>query len=1206
MKLIKNKMILLLATTLMIITLFSLFPSVSADGTIVLENVNTQTASRQIENFLVIAQEITIPENVEKLTGVEFIFDNIIGDDLDCIVGGIKKGTAPSNPQDVESWDRSHPRSYLYNGDKINEWMNFPFTYENPELTVNEGDTYTLLIKNVRMDSLWTHVSNDVSNSNIGNMKYWNGDGWSDESNFDLRFKLYGEFGEEYNNPPTCSIDANPSSGEAPLEITFSLNADDSDGTIDSWELDVDNDGAAEYSGSGVPPSTKLHTYNNPNDYTAKLKVWDNSGAAGSDTCSVFVNQEEPEEYTLTTHTTGCGEVTPSGGTYTEGTTVTLTADPDYGWNFDHWEGEEIHGSEDSTETLFMDENKDITAVFTEEDINDPPNKPATPTGPISGLIGEDLSFTTSTTDPDGDDIFYGWDWDGDDEVDIWIGAYTSGSTVRRSHSWTNEDTYQVKVKAKDENGAESEWSESLEVTINGLEEKYLAVIICGYEEDWRAFNFPGSCSMAYSAFKNLGYNEDQIYYLSDYSDYQGVDREISNSNVDWVFNQIKSKSNQDTQLFIYACGHGDGNAIYLDSRDWSTALAAYELNTYLSDISYKNCAMLFYCCHAGSFGQKLSGQNRLIYTTTDEELDCNLNLYTGAFFDSLSKGYSYGAAWMAGDYAVSSTPVLNLYINPQIDDNGDGKTNGNIGPGPVFFDILPFPDGDGKKSLNTWPSDLHKKSLDISNEEANIEIKATNPANETNQYTVDFQATNINGNQWRWDFDNDGNWDTGNTITNGWKDREEKTTIEWQYKEYLQNNNQETNNPEEDDDTIITTNTADNIEGIKIRIITAKVQIRTDILGDRANDTTTVTIQLKDENNDDNDETEEDGEKKPIQKIIEKIKQKIQEIIEPTQPNNENTNKIIEIIDQIIEKIQQHVNANKPTTTDPNSGDETNNDEPEENTEPNPEPEPTPTTEHAYIQIKKQPAYIADEDNQYKIDFICTDWTGTEWKWDHDTDDSLGCDTLLFQTITETDIDTNGYLTYTYDYSNYIQNNNNLITTSAADDPNILQPITVTAKVIIKNQETAHEDTVTVYILPPPEQDDNNEEGGETTTNAYIHLEDSYSTNEEQDYKVTIYTPSVQGQYWRWDFNNDRVWDDTDNNPYNNWEPVDDKKVTHTYIEYQEDNSDPANSGGMVTTSGVQEETNAVYLKYVKVQVKNNLFDTEYYEDTAKVYIYT
>ena len=50
------------------------------------------------------------------------------------------------------------------------------------------------------------------------------------------------------NIPPTCTLTADPSSGYAPLITTFSMSANDPDGTIASWELDVDNDGTPEYS----------------------------------------------------------------------------------------------------------------------------------------------------------------------------------------------------------------------------------------------------------------------------------------------------------------------------------------------------------------------------------------------------------------------------------------------------------------------------------------------------------------------------------------------------------------------------------------------------------------------------------------------------------------------------------------------------------------------------------------------------------------------------------------------------------------------------------------------------------------------------------------------------------------------------------------------------------------------------------------------
>jgi uncharacterized repeat protein (TIGR02543 family) len=75
---------------------------------------------------------------------------------------------------------------------------------------------------------------------------------------------------------------------------------------------------------------------------------------------------EPPTQYTLTTNTVGGGSITldPSGGTYSEGTVVTLTAVPDAGWEFSGWSGD-LSGSTNPT-TITMSSNKSVTAAFTE------------------------------------------------------------------------------------------------------------------------------------------------------------------------------------------------------------------------------------------------------------------------------------------------------------------------------------------------------------------------------------------------------------------------------------------------------------------------------------------------------------------------------------------------------------------------------------------------------------------------------------------------------------------------------------------------------------------------------------------------------------------------------------------------------------------------------------------------------------------------
>jgi len=97
--------------------------------------------------------------------------------------------------------------------------------------------------------------------------------------------------------------------------------------------------------------------------------------------------------------------------------------------------------------------------------INNPPKRPQRPFGPTTGRTGTIYSFRTSASDPDGDDIYYKWDW-GDGSTSGWMGPYDSGDTCEAMHSWTNERTYEIRVKAKDSFDEESEWSESLPIQL--------------------------------------------------------------------------------------------------------------------------------------------------------------------------------------------------------------------------------------------------------------------------------------------------------------------------------------------------------------------------------------------------------------------------------------------------------------------------------------------------------------------------------------------------------------------------------------------------------------------------------------------------------------------------------------------------------------------------------------------------------------------
>jgi len=96
---------------------------------------------------------------------------------------------------------------------------------------------------------------------------------------------------------------------------------------------------------------------------------------------------------------------------------------------------------------------------------NQPPNKPSTPCGPTNGDTGTSYTYICSTTDPDGDSISYLFDW-GDGTYSSWEGPKSSGETAEATHSWSSQGSFGVRVKAKDEYGAESGWSDPLSVSI--------------------------------------------------------------------------------------------------------------------------------------------------------------------------------------------------------------------------------------------------------------------------------------------------------------------------------------------------------------------------------------------------------------------------------------------------------------------------------------------------------------------------------------------------------------------------------------------------------------------------------------------------------------------------------------------------------------------------------------------------------------------
>ncbi len=110
---------------------------------------------------------------------------------------------------------------------------------------------------------------------------------------------------------------------------------------------------------------------------------------------------------------------------------------------------------------------------------NQPPDNPDLPLGPTSGGTNIDYLYTTTTIDPEGQQVFYLWSWG--DGMGDWLGPFDSGATADATHRWNASGDYMVKVKAKDGSGIESGWSDPITVHITDSPQVEIGEITGGF-----------------------------------------------------------------------------------------------------------------------------------------------------------------------------------------------------------------------------------------------------------------------------------------------------------------------------------------------------------------------------------------------------------------------------------------------------------------------------------------------------------------------------------------------------------------------------------------------------------------------------------------------------------------------------------------------------------------------------------------------------
>ena len=106
---------------------------------------------------------------------------------------------------------------------------------------------------------------------------------------------------------------------------------------------------------------------------------------------------------------------------------------------------------------------------YNPDDFNWPPIGNPTLNGPTEMEANVEYEFNFSSIDPEEDLVYYKFYW-GDGTESNWLGPFESGGIVTITHTWQKKGRYKIKVKAKDENGYESDWMAESKIELKNFQ----------------------------------------------------------------------------------------------------------------------------------------------------------------------------------------------------------------------------------------------------------------------------------------------------------------------------------------------------------------------------------------------------------------------------------------------------------------------------------------------------------------------------------------------------------------------------------------------------------------------------------------------------------------------------------------------------------------------------------------------------------------
>lgn len=220
------------------------------------------------------------------------------------------------------------------------------------------------------------------------------------------------------------------------------------------------------------------------------------------------------------------------------------------------------------------------------------------------------------------------------------------------------------------------------------------AIIVAGQDKGslWppkpnQKFAIDHSANNAYRVLRNLGFDDDHIFYLNDeYQQIDGqnvVDKSASFVNLSNSIDEIKREiEGSGAPLIVYLVGHGIKDVF--DFYTESDALSSYDLREMLEPFHNNLMFVIIGSCYSGSFitidfpadTRSISGNNRIIITAAHDDEPRKSILGLGGWYHSsdriwgnLNKGLNVKDAFVTNAWPGECRHLW-------LDDNGDAKGN--------------------------------------------------------------------------------------------------------------------------------------------------------------------------------------------------------------------------------------------------------------------------------------------------------------------------------------------------------------------------------------------------------------------------------------------------------------------------------------------------------------------------------------------------